>query len=258
MRRGRGGAEPSKQTEINLPRVQWGKGSEEREGRGDYFRVARHENLKEMLVMEDVESWGRLSTLTPSRHLPHDKPTPSILKTFHTSRPRCKVDESPAASETAPKYEYIEDCKPLEQSCPSGFYPIKLSDHLYDGRYSIVQNLGFGGSSTVWLASDQKQQELVAIKIKTADSASESQEVDILNQLHGHLLIRQLLHSFIENSLNGSHHCLFMEAASCSLMQSKSLVFHGLLELPTARSIAADLVLTVHFLHGQGIVHGGE
>lgn len=167
------------------------------------------------------------------------------------------MEESPS-SEIGPKYEYIEDCESLERYCPGGFYPIKLGDHLCDGRYSIVHNLGFGGSSTVWLASDQKRQELVAIKIKTADSASESQEVDILNQLHGQLLIRQLLHSFVENSPNGSHHCLVMEAASCSLMQSKSLIFHGLLDLPTARSIAADLVSTVQFLHGQGIVHGGE
>ncbi|KAK2807051.1 hypothetical protein FQN50_005625 [Emmonsiellopsis sp. PD_5] len=168
------------------------------------------------------------------------------------------MDESSTASETAPKYEYIEDCEPLERYCSGGFCPVKLGDRLGGGRYSIVQNLGFGGSSTVWLASDQKKQELVAVKIKTADSALESREVDILKQLRGHRLIRQLLDSFVEHSPNGSHHCLVMEAASCSLMQSKSLVSHGLLDLPTARAITADLVLTVQFLHEQGIVHGGE
>lgn len=168
------------------------------------------------------------------------------------------MDESPAASKIVPEYEYIEDCERLERYCPGGFYPVKLGDRLCDGRYSIVQNLGFGGSSTVWLASDQKQQELVAIKIKTADSAPESQEVDILKQLRGRPLVRQLLDSFVETSPNGAHHCLVMEIASCSLTQSKSLAFHGLLDLSTARAIAADLVLTIQFLHGQGIVHGGE
>ncbi|KAK2754780.1 hypothetical protein FQN54_006673 [Arachnomyces sp. PD_36] len=166
------------------------------------------------------------------------------------------MGERPTASGTIPKYEYIEDCEPLERYCPGGFYPIKLGDRLCDGRYSIVQNLGFGGSSTVWLASDQKQQELVAIKIKTADSAPESQEVDILHQIPENLLIRELLDSFVENSPNGSHHCLVMEASGCSLMQSKSMVHHALLDLPTARSIVADLILAVQFLHGQGVVHG--
>ncbi|OJD10090.1 CMGC/SRPK protein kinase [Emergomyces pasteurianus Ep9510] len=166
------------------------------------------------------------------------------------------MDKSPAASETAPKYKYIEDCERLERYCAGGFYPLKLGDRLCDGRYSIVQNLGFGGSSTVWLGSDQKQQELVAIKIKSADSALKSQEVDILKHLHPHPLIRQLLDNFIEISLNGAHNCLVMETASCSLTQSKSLAFHGLLDLRIARAIAADLVLAVQFLHGQSIIHG--
>lgn len=167
----------------------------------------------------------------------HTPTTP--LKTFHhTSRSRCETDESLATSaETALKYEYIEDCERLERYCPGGFHPIKLGDRLCDGRYSIVQNLGFGGSSTVWLASDQKKQEWVAINMKTADSVSESQEEDILRQLHGQPLIRQLLNTFIESRLNEPHRCLVMETASCSLTQSKSLTFHGLLDLHTRRPL---------------------
>ncbi|ODH12936.1 hypothetical protein ACO22_07767 [Paracoccidioides brasiliensis] len=143
---------------------------------------------------------------------------PQIV-TFHTSRPRRTTDKSPAAaSETAPKYKYIEDCELLERYCPGGFYPLKLGDRLCDGCYSIVQNLGFGGSFTVWLASDQKQQDP-----------------------------------------NGAHNCLVMgTTAGCSLTQSKSLAFHGLLDLRLARAIAADLVFAVQFLHGQSIIHGGE
>lgn len=201
---------------------------------------------------------ARLPPLAPPKSLPQDKPTPTILKTFHTSSSRYKIDETLTSSKTTPKYEYIEDCEPLDRYGPGGFYPIKLVDRLCHGRYSILQNLGLGGNSTVWLASDQKQQELVAVKIKTADSASESQEEDILKQLHVRPLIRQLLDTFIEDSPNGAHRCLVMEPASCSLTQSKSLTSHEILDLPTARAIAADLVLTVQLLHGQGIIHGGE
>jgi hypothetical protein len=205
---------------------------------------------------------GRFPTLAPSIHLPQHKPTPTatILKTFHTSCPRYAIDKRLTGCETAaaPEYEYIEDCERLERYRPGGFYPAKLGDQLADGRYSIVHNLGIGGSSTVWLASDQKRQELVAIKIKTADSTSDSQEADILKHFHGQPSMRELLDHFVENSPNGAHDCFVMEAASCSVMQSKSLTYHGLLDLPTARAIAADLVLAVRSLHRQGIVHGGE
>lgn len=169
------------------------------------------------------------------------------------------MNEHFEASKATPKYEYIEDCERLERYCPGGFYPAKLGDQLCGGRYTIVNNLGFGGSSTVWLASDKRQQELVTIKIKTADSTLESQEVDILQQLHGkHPSIRDLLHEFVESSPNGAHPCLVMEPARCSLTRSKSMATHKLLDLTTARAIVADLVLTVRFLHGEGIVHGGE
>ncbi|KGM91452.1 uncharacterized protein PADG_12473 [Paracoccidioides brasiliensis Pb18] len=119
-----------------------------------------------------------------SGRLKNGQPPPPSHNTFHTSCPRRTTDKSPAAaSETAPKYKYIEDCERLERYCPGGFYPLKLGDRLCDGCYSIVQNLGFGGSFTVWLASDQKQQELVAIKIESVDSASKSQELDAIKVL---------------------------------------------------------------------------
>ncbi|PGH32297.1 hypothetical protein GX50_04892 [[Emmonsia] crescens] len=116
---------------------------------------------------------------------------------------------------------------------PNAIEPVPITFHhiVCERLENVGDNLGFGGSSTVWLASDQKQQDLDAIKIKSADSALKSQEVDILKYLHSHPLIRQLLDNFIEISLNGAHNCLVMEMASCSLMQSKSLVFHGLLDL---------------------------
>ncbi|KAG5302186.1 hypothetical protein I7I48_02433 [Histoplasma ohiense] len=67
------------------------------------------------------------------------------------------MDKVPAASETSPKYKYIGNCEWLEWCCPGGFCPIKLGDHLCDGCYTIIHNLGSGGSSTVWLASDHKE-----------------------------------------------------------------------------------------------------
>lgn len=37
---------------------------------------------------------------------------------------------------------------------PGGFHPVALGDTFKDGRYQVHHKLGWGGSSTVWLAHD--------------------------------------------------------------------------------------------------------
>lgn len=78
----RGGAEPSEQSGIRFPKGQWAtKGLKERDGRSDYFRVARHEKLKGLLWMEDVEKkflsffrfWLRFDLLALTSLVTHDQ-----------------------------------------------------------------------------------------------------------------------------------------------------------------------------------------
>ena len=45
----------------------------------------------------------------------------------------------------------VEDAKRYEKG---GYHPVHLHDELHDGRYKILHKLGFGISSTVWLAHD--------------------------------------------------------------------------------------------------------
>lgn len=37
---------------------------------------------------------------------------------------------------------------------PGGFHPVAIGDSLSADRYIIYHKLGFGGSSTIWLARD--------------------------------------------------------------------------------------------------------
>ena len=48
-----------------------------------------------------------------------------------------------------------EEAEPLEGYGPGGYYPVDMGE-LYNNRYRIVYKLGFGGSSTVWLAKDER------------------------------------------------------------------------------------------------------
>jgi hypothetical protein len=38
---------------------------------------------------------------------------------------------------------------------PGGFHPVRLGD-IFGGRYEVVQKIGFGRESTVWLADDKR------------------------------------------------------------------------------------------------------
>lgn len=163
--------------------------------------------------------------------------------------------EEDSATSNTPKYEYIEGCERLERYSPGGYHPVKIGDQLCHGRYNIVQFLGHGGSSTVWLALDKVKHQLVAVKIKTADSTD--QEEEIMAELRDIPSIRQLQDVFVEQGPNGTHRCLVMETGLCSLRVSKVMSAHELLYLSTARAIIAELALTVQSLHDRGIVHGG-
>lgn len=44
----------------------------------------------------------------------------------------------------------------LDRYRPGGYHPVLVGDTIKDGRYTIVNKLGFGGYSTVWLAWDKE------------------------------------------------------------------------------------------------------
>jgi hypothetical protein len=60
-------------------------------------------------------------------------------------------------------YEPIEGVERLEIYCVGGYHPINIGDHIHT-RYQVVQKLGHGAFSTIWLARDQRHGKYVAIK----------------------------------------------------------------------------------------------
>jgi hypothetical protein len=51
------------------------------------------------------------------------------------------------------QYNWIDGAESLEKYKPGGYHPIMIGDILHK-RYRVVDKLGFGGYSTVWLAHD--------------------------------------------------------------------------------------------------------
>ncbi|OBZ77877.1 hypothetical protein A0H81_01584 [Grifola frondosa] len=62
---------------------------------------------------------------------------------------------------TQPRYRYprLDDIEDLEKYRPGGFHPVSVGDVFNGGRYKVLHKLGFGRSSTVWRARDQRPKE---------------------------------------------------------------------------------------------------
>lgn len=157
------------------------------------------------------------------------------------------------------------DLEDFEEYTIGGYHPIAIGDTFQDGRYHVVHKLGFGGYSAIWLARDKKLNRYVSLKVLVADESAKSTEGDILRLLHrvdsthtGQRFIPHLLDEFSLEGPNGRHVCLVQEPASCSIAASKEDSVDFMFPIETARSIAAQLIMGLSYLHSRGICHGGR
>ncbi|KAF7540063.1 hypothetical protein G7054_g1638 [Neopestalotiopsis clavispora] len=157
---------------------------------------------------------------------------------------------------------YGENIEPLWHYCPGGYHPINIGDHL-QSRYRIVDKLGHGSYSTIWLARDEQLAKYVAIKVGVA--RSDHKEVDVLTQLtaygcqnghHAEAFILPVLDRFDINGPNGVHPCFVTVPTRCSLRDSLLARNGFLFQTKTARSLTAQLALAVAHIHELGYVHG--
>ena len=95
-----------------------------------------------------------------------------------TSTVMANIFDSPPEKVYLPNME-VEN---LEEYRVGGYHPTIIGDTFHGGRYEVAHKLGFGGSSTIWLARDRQLQKYVALKILAAHEA-ESNEAEILRLL---------------------------------------------------------------------------
>ncbi|RAH83817.1 kinase-like protein [Aspergillus japonicus CBS 114.51] len=147
------------------------------------------------------------------------------------------------------------DVEYLEEYVPGGYHPTLIGDRFGSGRYTVVHKLGFGGYSSIWLARDQQRQRYVSLKILTARASSDSREGDVLEHLMksdlAHVIPR-LLDQFSFHGPNGHHRCLVGEPAGGSIAKAKEDSTNLMFPVDAARSIAAQLLLGLSYLHATG------
>jgi serine/threonine-protein kinase SRPK3 len=165
----------------------------------------------------------------------------------------------------------LDKIERVEEYRPGGFHPIVVGDLLAHGRYRVIHKLGFGGSSTIWLARDQQQKEpgrLVTLKALRADiSCNETPELVVPRSLQAAFPdssgdFQTIEDHFIVHGPNGTHLFLISPLAGPSVLAmsdspgrvSGSRRLRGDL----ARKVAKETTRAIYCMHSAGWVHGGK
>ncbi|KAH6641823.1 kinase-like domain-containing protein, partial [Chaetomium tenue] len=133
--------------------------------------------------------------------------------------------------------------------CPGGFHPVLIGDVL-DGRFKVVNKLGFGPEATVWLCRHVRWDEWRAIKIYAAESSHENlASAKVQETLH---LSPSLDHFWVVGP-NGRHLCAVQRLLG-PLVSEVACQFP---ERPLfLRDICRQMATAVSSLHKQGFYHG--
>ena len=179
--------------------------------------------------------------------------------------------------ETNSEDEGIDDYK------KGGYHPIFIGEVLND-RYVILQKLGWGHFSTVWLSRDTKHNTFVAIKVqKSASHYLEAafDEVEILQKAvkcandpqfredlkdfyNGERTefgvddchVVQLLNAFIYNGPYGRHFCMVFEILGVNLLEIIKRYEYKGIPVPICREMGKQILIGLHYLHKYcGIIH---
>ncbi|KAJ5782070.1 hypothetical protein N7457_003844 [Penicillium paradoxum] len=109
--------------------------------------------------------------------------------------------------------EHVLEEEYFEEFRNGQYYPANLGDVL-NSKYQIVGKLGFGVTSTVWLARDLEGHQYVTLKIYTREGGNQ-REFEIYKQINqgdsehpGHPHVRKALEIFTIPRPGGDHPCL--------------------------------------------------
>ncbi|KAH7317634.1 serine threonine protein kinase, CMGC group [Rhexocercosporidium sp. MPI-PUGE-AT-0058] len=149
--------------------------------------------------------------------------------------------------------------------CASRYYPVLIGQILKD-RYQIVGKLGFGASSTIWLARDLEGRRHVSLKLVVHFESMGAQldhELSMYKRISassskhaGRGAVRELLDSFDVIGPDGSHRCLVHPP----LWESVLTFLHRnpvrRLPVPVLAFVLRRLCLALDFLHTEcQIIH---
>ncbi|KAB8259967.1 kinase-like protein [Aspergillus pseudonomiae] len=146
---------------------------------------------------------------------------------------------------------------------PEKYYPVNQGEILND-RYQTLAKIGYGVTSTVWLAKDLVTPTYVVLKIYlTGQSTDHERELDIYKHMNleeskhpGRSFIRKLLDHFYIQGSYGSHVCLVHDPLGTSADLLVKMSPGQAMTLDTMKPGIRQLLIALDFLHSQcHIIH---
>ena len=167
------------------------------------------------------------------------------------------------------EYKKLLYVEPLEKYRPGGFHPIHLGDKLNSDRYLVLNKLGHGVDSTVWLAHDTRDDKAVAVSVLMSEisGAAAQNRFAIQHRLAcgdsshpGHTTMLIPTDDFEINGPNGKHSCFVTPVMGPSIgvatKRGQGAAARGL-PLLMAKLAVLDLANGIAYMSSQGVVHGG-
>ncbi|KAJ7666896.1 CMGC/SRPK protein kinase [Mycena polygramma] len=157
---------------------------------------------------------------------------------------------------------YLVEEENLPDYVAARYYPVRIGE-LFASRYQVVGKLGYGVTSTAWLARDLKDCRHVALKIFThSASLGPSNELAAYKRLErgpffhpGRRSVRTLLDSFPISGPDGEHQCLvhspLFESVGAFLARNPI----GRLPIPILAGVLQNLFLALDYTRKCRIIH---
>lgn len=163
------------------------------------------------------------------------------------------------------KLPYTEN---LDDYRPGGYHPVLLGDSFKNGRYVILNKLGYGGASTVWLAHDKLEDQCIALSIIMSEGPRGTVERQLGTLRHlaqgpadhpGRRNILIPLDEFEISGPNGRHTCFVTTVMGQSISVATKRaqgIASRVLPLGMAKRAVNDLAQAVAYMSTCGVVHG--
>ena len=140
-----------------------------------------------------------------------------------------------------------------------GLHPIRIGDSLQGDQFKVLNKLGYGAYSTVWLVMDSSQNRLVALKVLRGDVSLVGIEVKLAGTLAAHQdchLLALAEQPFQIQGPNGTHDIVVLPVAGPTLFQYMNELVERRLPVHI-RSKAIREIVQGLACHEAGVGHGG-
>lgn len=175
--------------------------------------------------------------------------------------------------------------EPSQDYTRGGYHPVNVGD-IYHNRYTVVQQLGWGRYSTVWLVKDcelgipsrsprvnaefipsnrkKRKAAMKVLKSNVTEDAGSGDECGILRTLRdtnpkapGYRHICHLIDDFVHEGPNGPHICIVTELMGPTALDCYQCV-PGAMPLHFVKRVTKQMLLALQYIHDEcHIVHTG-